>query len=133
MTNRETEPNTTNGPYLRGFRRWEIVFRRIGRNEESAQRLISRSREKDGLYWPALSGEDESPLGDLIAAAAAEGYSVSRSGESETPPEHFARVDFRNDDRVFGIKDSDRLSQPTQPASSPHSAYGSSRSRPGCR
>ena len=63
----------------------------------------------DGLYWPALSGEDESPLGDLIAAAAAEGYSVSRSGESETPPEHFARVDFRNDDRVFGIKDEDRF------------------------
>jgi Protein of unknown function (DUF2950) len=83
--------------------RREFVFRRIGRNEQGAiqaclvsvnaqreyakkgfagkgvyaQRFIGRSGEKDGLYWPAQSGEDESPLGDLVAAAAVEGYSVS--------------------------------------------------------
>jgi hypothetical protein len=27
--------------------------------------------------WPALSGEDESPLGELAAAAAAEGYPIT--------------------------------------------------------
>jgi Protein of unknown function (DUF2950) len=89
--------------------RREIVFRRIGRNEQSAiqacllyvnaqreyakkgfagegvyaQRLISRSGEKDGLYWPAPSGEDESPLDDFVAAAEAEGYSAS--GRQRSP------------------------------------------------
>jgi hypothetical protein len=88
--------------------REEILFRRIGRNELSAiqtclayvdaqqeyadreiagsgayaQRVISQPGRKDGLYWPARAGEDESPLGDLVAAATAEGY---RSGERPVP------------------------------------------------
>ena len=74
--------------------REEILFRRIGRNELSAiqaclayvdaqheyaekgvagngvyaQRIVSQPGKKDGLYWPAQSGEDESPLGELAAA-----------------------------------------------------------------
>jgi len=88
--------------------REEVLFRRIGRNELRtiqtclayvdaqneyaekgiagngvyAQRIVSRSGEKDGLYWPAKSGEDESPLGDLAAGAAAEGY---RAGNRRQP------------------------------------------------
>jgi hypothetical protein len=80
--------------------REEILYRRIGRNELSAiqtclayvdaqeeyadkgiggsgvyaQRIISTPGRKDGLYWPAQSAEDESPLGEFVAAAAAEGY-----------------------------------------------------------
>ena len=83
--------------------RREIVFRRIGRNEQGAiqacllyvraqreyakkgfagegvyaQRLLSQPGEKDGLYWPALAGEDESPLGEFAATAAAEGYPIT--------------------------------------------------------
>lgn len=79
-----------------------IVARRIGRNEMSAiqacgvyvaaqkeyadkgfagkgvyaGRFISRPGERDGLYWPALSGGDESPLGEFAAAAKARGYPV---------------------------------------------------------
>jgi hypothetical protein len=90
--------------------RREIVFRRIGRNEQSAiqacllyvkaqreyakkgfagegvyaQRVVSQPGEKDGLYWPALSGEDESPLGEFAAAAAAEGYPI----DSQRRPYH---------------------------------------------
>ena len=82
--------------------RSEIVYRRIGRNEESAigaceayvaaqkeyaekgfagkgvyaRRFISRPGERDGLYWPAPSGEGESPLGEFGTAAAEKGYSV---------------------------------------------------------
>jgi hypothetical protein len=80
----------------------EILRRRIGRNELSAiqvslayveaqneyasldpaglgrgvyaQRIVSRPRKKDGLYWPSASGEEPSPLGELAAQAAAEGY-----------------------------------------------------------
>ena len=90
--------------------RRELVFRRIGRNEQSAiqacllyvkaqreyakkgfagegvyaRRLLSQPGEKDGLYWPALSGEDESPLGEFAAAAAAEGYPI----EDQRNPYH---------------------------------------------
>jgi Protein of unknown function (DUF2950) len=82
----------------------EILFRRIGRNELSAiqaclgyvdaqqeyaeqgvagngvyaQRIVSRPGKKDGLYWPVQSSEDESPLGELAASAAAEGYRVGQ-------------------------------------------------------
>ena len=88
--------------------REEILFRRIGRNELSAiqailayvdaqheyaekgiggngvyaQRIVSRPGTKDGLYWPAKTGEEESPLGDFAASAAAEGY---RTGQQRVP------------------------------------------------
>jgi hypothetical protein len=86
----------------------EILYRRIGRNELNAvqtvlayvdaqneyadkgvagrgvyaQRIVSRPGKKDGLYWPASFGEGESPLGELAANAAAEGY---RAGEARMP------------------------------------------------
>lgn len=90
----------------------EILNRRIGRNElhvievldayvdaqheyatkdcrgggkvEFAQRLISTEGKHDGLYWEAKEGEEESPLGPLIAQAAREGYSK----ESNLSPFH---------------------------------------------
>jgi len=88
--------------------RAEILYRRIGRNELNAietalayvdaqqeyaeqgvagngvyaQRMVSRPGTKDGLYWPAQSGADESPLGELAASAAAEGY---RAGQQRAP------------------------------------------------
>ncbi len=80
----------------------ELINRRIGRNEiaairvaltfvdaqaayfeqskqpggtgEYAQRLISRPQQRDGLYWPAMAGEPESPFGPLVAQAVDEGY-----------------------------------------------------------
>ena len=80
----------------------EILRRRIGRNELSAiqvslayveaqneyasldpaghgrgvyaQRIVSRPGKKDGLYWPSAEDEEASPLGELAAQAAAEGY-----------------------------------------------------------
>ncbi len=83
--------------------RLEILYRRIGRNELSAiqaclayvdaqnefadknrtaagaayaQRIVSRSRRKDGLYWPTAQGEEPSPLGELVAQASSEGYAL---------------------------------------------------------
>jgi len=83
--------------------RREILYRRIGRNELDAiqtclayvdaqneyaekdrtgegagvyaQRIVSTSGKKDGLYWPSSEGET-SPLGELAAQASAEGYKV---------------------------------------------------------
>jgi hypothetical protein len=84
--------------------RQEILYRRIGRNELDtiqvclafvdaqndyaekdrtgaglgvyAQRIVSQPSKRDGLYWPASGTGDESPLGELFAQAAQEGYSV---------------------------------------------------------
>lgn len=86
--------------------RQEILFRRIGRNELDviqtclayvdaqneyaeqdrsgagkgvyAQRVVSTPGKKDGLYWPAAQGNDESPLGEMAAEASAEGYRVGK-------------------------------------------------------
>jgi hypothetical protein len=89
--------------------RSEIVYRRIGRNEESAidtceayvaaqkeyaekgfagkgvyaRRFISQPGKRDGLYWPAPSGEGESPAGEFATSAAARGYSVE--GKRQIP------------------------------------------------
>lgn len=79
----------------------EILYRRIGRNEmstirvgqelvaaqkeyyashsEYAQKIHSDAGQHDGLYWPAASGEPQSPVGPLVAQAVDE-------GSSKTPP-----------------------------------------------
>jgi len=98
--------------------RGEILTRRIGHNElvainvcrayvgaqreyydltepdgdpipKYAQRLISSPGRRDGLYWPTLPGEKESPLGPLVARAREEGYLQKRpSGEHGPRPFH---------------------------------------------
>jgi hypothetical protein len=93
--------------------REEILNRRIGRNElsaiqvclayvdaqreyilkdrdedkllEYARRLQSRKGKKNGLYWEAKEGEEQSPLGPLIAKAAREGYIGRRPLGRRTP------------------------------------------------
>jgi len=50
-----------------------------------AQRFVSRPGKRDGLYWPAKSGEPESPLGVLVAQAASEGY---KQGDKPATPYH---------------------------------------------
>jgi hypothetical protein len=88
----------------------EILARRVGRNEFAAmqaslafldaqqeyaakdrtgqgrglyaQRIVSRPGARDGLYWESAAGEEPSPLGELAAEAAAEGY---RAGETRQP------------------------------------------------
>lgn len=80
----------------------ELINRRIGKNElttiqiclayvdaqreyaahdrnadgilEYAQKFTSSPGKKDGLYWKAEAGGEESPFGDLAAQAAREGY-----------------------------------------------------------
>jgi len=92
-----------------GEGRQEVLYRRIGQNELDAiqtslafvdaendyadkdrgegrgvyaQRIVSSPGKKDGLYWP--SDNNESPLGELAAQAATEGY----KGDGEPQPYH---------------------------------------------
>jgi hypothetical protein len=88
--------------------REEILNRRIGENELSviqvckaiadaqreyalrdpdgdglevyARKFLSDPGKRDGLYWPTAEGEPPSPLGELAAAASAEGYKRLESG-----------------------------------------------------
>ena len=91
----------------------EIIDRRVGRNEldtievckayvaaqreyaardrdhdgwvEYAQKLLSSSGKRDGLYWPSSSDGDESPLGPLMAKARAQGYGGEGQKDTRTP------------------------------------------------
>jgi len=54
-----------------------------------AQRMISTSGKKDGLYWSTRAGTKESPLGPLVAKAKEEGYMQQRKpGEKGPRPFH---------------------------------------------
>ena len=87
----------------------EIIARRIGHNELAAidtarayvtaqkryaaeghdgnepgafaSKFQSDAGKQDGLFWPTARGQKRSPLGDLVAQAAAEGRTVGGSGQ----------------------------------------------------
>lgn len=89
----------------------EVLARRIGRNELAvidvcrsyvraqrayararhdgqpaghyAQRFNSESGKQNGLYWPSTHGGPRSPLGDLVAAAAGDGYDLATRKTAE--------------------------------------------------
>ena len=91
----------------------EVLARRIGRNELAAilvcrtyvraQRLYARTGHdgkpagvyaktlasdpgrQNGLYWPAVRGQRRSPLGDLVAQAAAERHAAAAAGQRRRP------------------------------------------------
>ncbi|HEX5070939.1 MAG TPA: DUF2950 domain-containing protein, partial [Vicinamibacterales bacterium] len=87
--------------------RYELLIRRVGSNEldaitvcrgyveaqqqyaaldpdktglrQYAQKIISTAGKHDGLYWPSAPGVPESPIGDAVAKAIAQGYSATNS------------------------------------------------------
>jgi hypothetical protein len=46
-----------------------------------AERLLSTKGKRDGLYWRTSGEEPESPVGALVAEAAAQGYSAGKGDE----------------------------------------------------
>jgi hypothetical protein len=93
--------------------REELLNRRIGKNEldtiqvclayvdaqreyamkdrdgnqvlEYAQKIGSEKGKKDGLYWEAKEGEEQSPLGPLVASAVRQGYSGKKQSDKPSP------------------------------------------------
>jgi Protein of unknown function (DUF2950) len=87
----------------------ELVFRRIGNNEfftigvledlveaqrdyysqprqgsrvkQFAQKILSDPGKQNGLYWKAAADAQQSPIGPLIASAAAQGYERGAQGQ----------------------------------------------------
>ena len=113
----------------------EVLARRIGRNELAAiavcrtyviaqkeyagaghdgkpaglyaQKVQSEPGKQDGLYWPVLTPEDKpSPLSDLAAQAAAEGYSTTRRAKPTPLYGYYFRILTRQGkDAPGGAKD----------------------------
>ena len=50
-----------------------------------AQKFGSTKGKKDGLYWEAKEGEEQSPLGPLAARAVKEGYTGRKPGDNPVP------------------------------------------------
>ena len=97
----------------------EILSRRIGRNEldaiqtllaigdaqddyldqrpqgvdEYAAKFFSDPGQKNGLFWPAASGEQASPLGEMVAEASEQGY--TRGTDPSDAPRPFHGYHFR--------------------------------------
>jgi hypothetical protein len=94
----------------------QILYRRVGRNELAtiqvcremvdaekeyysqphdgsdkhyAEKIFSDPGKQNGLYWKTASGEPESPIGPLVAAAAAEGYAEPNDGTRPHPFEGY--------------------------------------------
>lgn len=85
----------------------EIIARRVGRNEldamETCRAIVDAQQEfrsqtgqyavkflsdpgsRNGLYWPTVAGEAQSPLGPLVAEAATEGYNLSQPASGPRP------------------------------------------------
>ena len=98
----------------------EILYRRVGRNElaaiqvcrelvdaekeyyaqshdgdlgkQYARKLHSDPNKHDGLYWEPASGEAQSPMGPLVASAAAEGYPQGPHQRSEPFQGYYFRI-----------------------------------------
>jgi len=53
--------------------------------QEYTQKFRSEPGKKNGLYWEAKEGEEQSPLGELVAKARSEGYSSAGSQQEPAP------------------------------------------------
>jgi hypothetical protein len=100
--------------------RKEILYRRIGKNEmnaiqvcrelvdaqkeydakahdgdsvhQYAQKFFSDPDKHDGLYWTVAGGEEQSPIGPLVASAEAEGYKRDTNREAQPFMGYYFRV-----------------------------------------
>jgi len=56
-----------------------------GDDQAYAEKFRSAPGQRDGLYWEAASGTEESPLGPLFASASAEGYQLTDQTTAPQP------------------------------------------------
>jgi hypothetical protein len=63
-----------------------------GSGHRYAQKFFSDPGKHNGLYWPVSSGESESPIGPLVASAAAEGYTKDPDQKQQPFQGYYFRV-----------------------------------------
>jgi len=71
--------------YFDAQREYALKHRGEGGLPEYAQKLWSEPGKKDGLYWEVQPGEEQSPMGPLVAAAQERGYTRRKQGEKPSP------------------------------------------------
>ena len=71
--------------YVNAQRQFASIDRDNNRYIEYAQKFQSSPGKHDGLYWPTAEGEEESPLGPLVADAQSHGYTVNGQKEGPSP------------------------------------------------
>jgi hypothetical protein len=62
------------GAYVDAQREYAWTAGSNGGLQEYAQHFVSSPGKHDGLFWETQSGQEQSPLGPLVASARAEGY-----------------------------------------------------------
>jgi hypothetical protein len=96
---------------MRAYVRVQYRFRQADYDEdgvmEFAPSFLSSEGKRDGLYWPPELGEPASPIGDVVAEAAAEGYVLR--GQDEPPKPYlgyyFQILDKQGPDAPGGAMD----------------------------
>jgi len=83
----ELETITVCHAYLEAQREYASADRDGSGVLKYAQRFMSRNG-KDGLYWAAAPGEEESPFGEFIAQATFEGYTPGANNSPGPHPYH---------------------------------------------
>jgi len=71
--------------YVDAQREYALKDRDSDKVREYAQKFGSTKGTKDGLYWEAKEGEEQSPLGSLAAEAVREGYKGRKPGDKPSP------------------------------------------------
>jgi Protein of unknown function (DUF2950) len=71
--------------YVDAQREYAMKDRDSDKVREYAQKFGSTKGKKDGLYWEAKEGEEQSPLGSFAARAVQEGYKGRKPGDKPTP------------------------------------------------
>jgi hypothetical protein len=81
---------------LHGYVRAQALYRSQNPDGDGlpsfASAILSSAGRHDGLYWPSEPGQPESPIGDFMARAAADGYSVDGA---DVDPEPYLGYYFR--------------------------------------
>jgi Protein of unknown function (DUF2950) len=82
---------------LRGYVDAQATYRAMDPDGDGlptfAASVLSTEGMRDGLYWPDAPDAPESPVGDFMARAAADGFSVE--GGSDEEPEPYLGYYFR--------------------------------------
>jgi hypothetical protein len=71
--------------YVDAQREYAMKDRDSNKVREYAQKFGSTKGKKDGLYWEAKEGEEQSPLGLIAAQAVREGYTGRKTGDKPVP------------------------------------------------
>jgi hypothetical protein len=61
-------------------REYALSYSDAGGVRQYARKILSDEGKRNGLYWPTAPGEAQSPLGELVAEASAQGYVRKETG-----------------------------------------------------